>query len=631
MQRARIGLTKLNSTNSKFGKVSLASTIASTWSFLTRKEKNTYLFLVSLRSLSGLLDILGIALMGLITGLAASGIGTGKSITVLGISLPAATEEMLLKLVLFVLFVFVIKAVLAVGLGHAIYRFLSKVELSKSMEIARYLFEGSMQSLQRFSVAEIQWATIGSSGFAFSALLSSLATLITEGVLLILVMTAFFLIDPMATLFVTIYFGIIIGAIQFVVGTRLKRAGNESQIGHIESMGRINDLTDAYKEIATFRKNHFFINRFEESRWEISRTYGTINFLAGMPRYVVETALMLGVVAFVGWQFLTGQLTSGMVTVGVFLTGGVRIMASLLPLQNAVSGITNQSGQGQLAIDVLSEISAKKSGRTIESSIQNITTPKMMQTEGGLSVRLNSVEYCYEKSADLVLKGVDFVANPGQNIAIIGPSGAGKTTVVDLILGLLVPNKGEVLVEGFEPSSLLDKYPGIISYVPQSPGLISGTIAENVALGIPPENIDINLVWSALEQAHLAEFIRSLPSGLDTSVGKQSDALSGGQIQRLGLARALYEKPRLLILDEATSALDAGSEANISSSLDALAGEVTVIVIAHRLSTVQHSDVVYLMEDGLVTASGSFAELRKTVPMVAEYVKLMSFDEELQD
>jgi ABC-type multidrug transport system fused ATPase/permease subunit len=164
--------------------------------------------------------------------------------------------------------------------------------------------------------------------------------------------------------------------------------------------------------------------------------------------------------------------------------------------------------------------------------------------------------------------------------------------------------------------------------VPQSPGIVTGSIAENVALGTKLEDIDEVRVRQALEAANLTEYVDSLPEGIHSSVGNQSDALSGGQIQRLGLARALYGKPRLVVLDEATSALDASSEAFISSSLKNLGEDVTVIIIAHRLSTVQHSDVVYVVEDGGITASGSFMHLRKTVPMVAEYVKLMSFEEE---
>jgi ATP-binding cassette subfamily C protein len=214
----------------------------------------------------------------------------------------------------------------------------------------------------------------------------------------------------------------------------------------------------------------------------------------------------------------------------------------------------------------------------------------------------------------------------GQHVAIIGPSGAGKTTLVDLMLGLIEPTSGRVTINGIDPRVLTDARPGLVSYVPQNPGLVSGTIAENIALGLDPDQIDYDKVQSAVRAAFLDEFIASLPDGIHTSVGKQGDALSGGQVQRLGLARALYEQPRLIILDEATSALDATSEAFVAQSLRNLGKNVTVVVIAHRLSTVQHSDVVYVVEDGSITASGTFSTLRKTVPMVAEYVKLMSFD-----
>ena len=157
---------------------------------------------------------------------------------------------------------------------------------------------------------------------------------------------------------------------------------------------------------------------------------------------------------------------------------------------------------------------------------------------------------------------------------------------------------------------------------------MSGTIAENIALGVPAEEIDQVRLTSAIESAFLSEFIATLPDGVNTSVGNQVDSLSGGQIQRIGVARALYSQPRLLILDEATSGLDAASEAFISASLRTLHGKVTVIVIAHRLSTVQHADVVHLLENGRVKASGDFKTVKATVPMVAEYVKLMSFEDD---
>jgi ATP-binding cassette subfamily C protein len=296
-------------------------------------------------------------------------------------------------------------------------------------------------------------------------------------------------------------------------------------------------------------------------------------------------------------------------------------MASLLPLQTAVASLKINAEQSQLAYTLLARV------RDFVPLPAPSGSDGTIDHETGLEVVLKSAKYRYDGDSHDTIKGVSLTIPAGSYAAVIGPSGAGKTTLVDLILGLVTPGAGSVRIGGVEPNVLRTLAPGIVSYVPQKPGLVSGSIAENIALGVHPDHIDYELVKAAVESAYLTEFIATLPDGLATSVGKQVDALSGGQIQRIGLARALYAQPRLLILDEATSGLDAGSEAFIGKSLAKLHGSVTVIVIAHRLSTVQHADAVHVVENGRVTASGDFKTVQATVPMVAEYVKLMSFSE----
>jgi ATP-binding cassette, subfamily B, bacterial PglK len=261
----------------------------------------------------------------------------------------------------------------------------------------------------------------------------------------------------------------------------------------------------------------------------------------------------------------------------------------------------------------------------VASADESIVVGRAAAAEKPVPLVIKGVTFRYATSSSDALREVSMRLEPGSYAALIGPSGAGKTTLVDLILGLVEPGTGTVRIDGERPDDLRDKLPGIISYVPQKPGMVSGSIADNIALGIPPEDVDSALLQKVVDQAYLRDFIDSLPDGIDTSVGKQVDSLSGGQIQRIGLARALYAQPRLLILDEATSGLDAGSEAFIVKTLRDLHGEVTVLVIAHRLSAVQHADNVYVMEKGRITASGGFSTLRATVPMVEEYVQLMSF------
>jgi len=592
---------------------------------MSRRERLTYFTLVSLRALTGVLDVVGIALIGLISGLAASSVNPGDPLVIFGFELPQISAETLVWLVVIVLIVFVGKSLLAVTLSRLISRFLARTEASRAEEIARYLLEGTLGGLQKHSKGEILWGVMGSASYGFTGLMNAFAIMISEGLLLVLIGATFVLVDPIATLFVLVYFGLLVLAIQMFVGRRLKAAGRAASEGNALSTTAIDDIISSFREIAVLRKQDYYVKMFTRYRSRLSHADATYFFLSAMPRYVVETALMLGVVTFVGFQFATGQLTQGLVTVGVFLTGGVRIMGSLLPLQNAVANMHVQGEQATEAHELLAELrSHPRRDSPNTDTVESLS--KVDSSKSGFDVELKNVSFTYDGADSPALRDVSMNVKSGQHVAIIGPSGAGKTTLVDLMLGLIEPTHGSVTIADADPGHLIGAWPGLVSYVPQNPGLISGTIAENIALGLDTEHIDYNKVDAAIKAAFLEEFIASLPDGIHTSVGKQGDALSGGQVQRLGLARALYEQPRLIILDEATSALDATSEAFVAQSLRNLGKNVTVIVIAHRLSTVQHSDVVYVVEDGSITASGTFSKLRKTVPMVAEYVKLMSFE-----
>lgn len=593
-------------------------------------DRIKYFLLVFSRALSGLLDVAGIALIGLIAGLAATNLDPAKPLVIAGFTFPPVTESMLLVLVVSVLIIFTLKAVLAVWLSWVLANFLSRVEREQATFIAASLFGQDLSELQSLSKSEIVWAVMGSTYVAFSGLLISLGTFISEGLLLVLISATFFLVDPIATLFVVLYFGLLVLVIQKVIGGSLKRAGEASTNGNIQSLQAIENLLNAFREISILQKADFYLNKFANARGKLALGNAQMTFLAGMPRYVVETALMLGVVIFVGFQFITGQLATGLVTVGIFLTGGVRIMASLLPLQNAAASVKNQSEQSKLSLELLAAIKADQlqtleAAATIKEKFAEVYNDDFQRR--GLEVNLEDVTFTYPGGASPALTDITMSISSGQHVAIIGPSGAGKTTLVDLILGLVTPQEGTIQIDGVAPSAVISAWPGKISYVPQSPGIVSGTIAENIALGFELDEIDENRVLIALQKAGLSDFVKTLPKGIYSSVGSQADSLSGGQIQRLGFARALYEQPALIVLDEATSALDASSEAHLAASISALGEEVTVIVIAHRLSTVQHSDLVFLMESGKITAQGSFSHLRKTVPMVAEYVRLMSFDD----
>ena len=215
------------------------------------------------------------------------------------------------------------------------------------------------------------------------------------------------------------------------------------------------------------------------------------------------------------------------------------------------------------------------------------------------------------------------IVPPGSSVAFVGPSGAGKTTIIDVLLGVLNPDNGSVSISGLAPLLAVAKWPGAVSYVPQDVVIAAGSIRENVALGYPIGEASDELVMGALKVAHLDEFVSSLPEGIETQVGERGAKISGGQRQRLGIARAMFTRPHLLVLDEATSSLDGETEVSISEAIHSLRGSTTVVLIAHRLSTVRNVDMVVYLSKGKVLAKGTFDEVRSMVPDFDRQAKIM--------
>lgn len=592
-------------------------------SFMTPGERTKYFLLIVCRALAAFLDVFGIFLIGFIASVAAQQLQPANTpaTTILGVEIPRFDTQQLLLLVLFVLFVFIFKAGVAIFLVRTLARFIATVEIRNARLIADFLLRGSLENAKSYSKAEFQYAVSTSSNWAFTGVLNNIANILSESFLLTIVAAAFILVNPIAAVFAFVYFALVMILMQYFIGRSLKRAGEDAAGGNIVASNAVSDSLDTFREISVLGKQDLFLERINVGRRRVATSGATLAFLGGMPRYIVETALILGVVLLTGQELLSGNLASGLATLGVFLTGGVRIMASLLPLQTALAALKVNAEQARLAYVLLGKIRS-----AIPEAAPQVTGT--VDHTRGLTVSMRSVRYRFDDDATDTIKGVSLDIKAGEYVAVVGPSGAGKTTIVDLILGLVTPRSGSVKIGGLDPRALRALAPGIVSYVPQKPGLVSGSIAENIALGVPPDEIDYELVAEAVESAFLSDFLKGLPEGVHTSVGKQVDALSGGQIQRIGLARALYAQPRLLILDEATSGLDAGSEAFIGKSLAKLHGSVTVIVIAHRLSTVQHADDVFVVENGKIAATGDFKTVRATVPMIAEYVKLMSFSDQ---
>jgi ABC-type multidrug transport system fused ATPase/permease subunit len=609
-------------------------TIKTTWSYLTTRQKLVFGVLTAAQLFANVLDLVGIAAIGLLVMAVASGSIDFDLGGLYRITIDETPPSLIAGLVVAAALSFLLKAVFNLLLSLALIRYMAGVEVNASKRMAHYLLSGTLGELRRYSQADIQYAVNASTGAMYSGLLNSIASIITGSGLMVMIMGTFFLVNAVAAIVVAIYLAVVVSAIQWAIGKKLKEIGRDVNKSSVATTGAILDAVSSFREIAVLKKQQFFLRRYVDARWLLVKTNARSTVLKSVPRLIIEQGLMLGVLAFVSWQILSGDVATGLASVGVFVVGSVRIIGAVVPIQSAYSSLKTTVVKAEMAQKLSVEITERAPEREAMQRALETAPPLATlaaEAEGapprGLGIEMKDVEFTYPDADEPVVTNISLSAEPGGFIAFIGPSGAGKTTLADLVLGLNVPDKGTVLIDGRNPLEIREKHPGLISYVPQKPGMVSGTIAQNIALGIPDEKIDEEWVWECLRLAALDDVVRGMAGGIHASLGKQSDQLSGGQLQRLGLARALYPKPRLIILDEATSALDAGSEAAVSKNIRELGEAVTLVVIAHRLSTIKHADCVYVVDEGKILASGPFNTLRKTVPMIEEYVRLMSFDD----
>jgi ABC-type multidrug transport system fused ATPase/permease subunit len=592
--------------------------------FMTRKERARYGLYLFLRAGLAFIDLFGIIAIGFLATSIALFITLGsdpnREIEIGNIAIPAVNAQTLPVVACLILLLFVGKAVIAVFLTRQLALFLAEIEARAAERVAGSAFGETISEARNHSKEEIYFAVQTGSPAAFNTLLNSAGTIVAEGILFCLVIGSFLLVNPLAALSALAYFGFIALAIQYFIGNKMEASSRIAAKEVVSANSAISNLIDVQREATLLGKKQIFLDKIHAARIRAASSNANQVVLSGMPRYIVESSLIVAIALFVLYQSLSGDIASSAATIGVFLSGGLRLTASLLPLQSALIGIKQSTPLAARALDLLAS-SKDRAEVNVHDSNQD------KRTVEGVEVCLDNVSFSYYQNSEPVLKNLSLAIHAGQKVALIGASGSGKSTLADILLGLLKPSGGVVLLNDLSPEEMIGKFPGTLGYVPQNPGMVSGTIIENIALGVPASQIDFGRLTSAISAAHLNEVIDNLPEGLETDLGKHKDELSGGQLQRIGLARALYPEPKLLVLDEATSALDSKSEEEIRKALEEIRGTVTVLLVAHRLNTIQDCDIVFLMENGEITSSGSFQELLEKNRTVQELSELMTIDD----
>jgi len=592
----------------------MLTTVKQSLMLVDTKERFVIAILTALRALLGIFDIAGIFLVGLLLAKGTAQITTSSSQgDEIGFASRLAANFTLVQIAAAALILFLSKSIFASLLMRVITIRFAKAESRIVPLVYLSILQSPISKVSKISQSELSYSLMFSAGSAVSQLLTVLLTILSELTLLIFISIAFTLVDLKITIYIVIYFIIVGIFIHNTIGSQLQRAGKINADAAISASSTVQDSLGAFREIYTLEKQIDFKNKFSGARSAFARSAASLNFLAQLPRYIVESAVMIGAISLAGFTLSTGDPASAAGTLGIFLTGGLRIMASMLPLQNSLGSLKQLTAQADLFLRLTREFPAdlNELGKRLPSkATDNNLRP--------IEIVLDQVSYNYQGSEIPAVKSVSLKVPSGHTVAFIGASGSGKSTLADLIVGLLVPTSGKVTVGNPDLRN--------VGYVPQSPGMVTGTISENITLNLDKQFFDPDRLSNALSLAHLTELVNTLENGVDTELGAQSDGLSGGQLQRIGLARAIYSNPGLLVLDEATSALDAETEAAVSDSLRTLHGKCTTIVIAHRLSTVQNADTVFVFDKGEVVASGKLADLIVTNDIVARFVELSTLD-----
>lgn len=583
------------------------------------RGRTRVLALNAVRVVLHLLDVIGLAAVGFLGALLATGLTENSGRDILGFRISVDNNVELAYLVATMAGVFALKSVFSAIVLRKITATLAEVESQTAAEIAEFVFSNNLSGLRRFSHGDIQWAVGSSAHHAFTSLNYAFSTIVSEAALFAVIFVVFLVVDPVSAVFIGAYFAGVFGVFQWLISRKLREAGDRLKINSVRVSNSLLSLQRAFKEIAVAEAIPFYLEQVSRGRRLQAHDEAKQRFLLGVPRFFVEVSLMVGILGLLLIQIFSGYLVDGLSTAGIFLAGGLRMMAALLPLQNAIGEIKFYAPQSRAALELLEEIRL----REITRGSENQESPRPGSTSLGIQVDVKNLSFSYPSESSTVLDGITFSVPAGSKTAIIGDSGAGKSTLVDLILGLLHPSDGYLKLDGLDPADARKAFSGQISYVAQDPGILPATLAENIALGAEKSDISESKVLSSLDSAHLADFVNGLSDGIWSSLGQQSEAISGGQRQRLGLARALYQNPRLVILDEATSALDAETESLVTESIARLGNSTTVIIVAHRLSTIVDADQVIFLDSGKVAASGSFEDLLTQSEKVRRYAELL--------
>ena len=605
----------------------LISALKEAWNFVDRPLKNLFGLLLLVRLVTNIFDLAGTALMAILVGYVVGVLSGNPQMASVAPVIDLfnlnslSIRNQVIGLGVITLGVFVLKPLIVMPLSRILSFGIHRQGAFLTNDLITKFTNLPLSSVRKWSSPEVNYATTTGLPTVLRLLWTGVS-LVSDIALIIMFFVILFISNPIITFGLLIYVILLFGLLSWINGSKMSQAGSRAAITSSNSTKGILEVLSMFRELFVSNRMDYQVSTFKQNRLEQGDAIAIVDWLGQVPRYVIDSALVLGIVVVAVGQSGAESISTAASSTALFLTAALRILPTIAPIQNSLNGIANMQGLTEKVHDFSKFISTETFTRKkyLEQLMQN------QHANEKFAITVDDLTMTYPNTFKPAIMGISFQIKSGTTLAIIGSSGSGKTTLADCLLGLLEPTSGKVEIDKTSPEIYRTINSGSIAYVSQDVALIDGSISENVAFALPESEIDEAKIYNALKRAHIDDFVLNLPQGLETVVGERGTRLSGGQRQRIGIARALYSNPKILVLDEATSALDAETEAAITGMLKELHGEVTIISIAHRLSTVMHSDLVLFLRDGKLAGSGKFEELIKQHPDLAHQAELLGID-----
>jgi ABC-type multidrug transport system fused ATPase/permease subunit len=569
------------------------------------------------------LDLIGVALVGVIGALSITGIRgsetgnrTSQVLAFLNLGNVGFYNQVVILAVAAVCLL-IGRTILSMYFTQRYLRFLATRSALISSNLFSKIMSQNILSVQARNTQETLYIITEGVKRITIGILGNIVFLVSDLSLLIVLTAGLFILDPIVAIVSFLLFGFVALFLHFRMSRRSQLLGNRNTVLAVNSNRQIIESLTSYRETMVRNRRFYYSKLIESQRLDLSINDAKLAFMPMISKYVLESAVVLGAFLIAALQFSLNDSRNAIATLAIFMAAGSRIGPAMMRVQQGVIQIGVSIGSAAPTLEMIQQL------RLVEKVQEADDVFDLNHAGFSSAINVTNLNFSYIPEEGPTIVDVSFDLSPGKSLAIVGVSGSGKTTLVDLLLGVLQPASGVVSISGCTPIDAISQWPGAISYVPQNVSLVEGTIRQNICMGFPDGYIPDEQVFGAIEAASLRGFISNAPAGLDTQVGEIGSKLSGGERQRIGIARALLTNPKLLILDEATSALDGETEAEIAESIQSIKGEVTVVMIAHRLSTVRNADSVLYLEKGKVLSLGTFDQVRESIPNFDAQAKLM--------